>query len=214
MIEMSKMSGDRLEKTRAALVKGRAALAAKREQQRLATGSATLPRINRSTGRSRLNMKALKAKVNIYGVDAINKSTAAGRLLVEWRDELTNALGGPDQTTPQQKCLIEIATRSKLICDHIDWFIMQQETLIFFRKKSVYPIVMQRAQLAAQLEKTLTTLGLNRVAKRLESLAEYSERRAREIDEEAARRKDSDSDSEPIEVEQSASSSTNGDNAQ
>jgi hypothetical protein len=180
----------------AALEKGRAVVRANREARALnavvARASAKPPKLKRSTGRSRLGLHALKAKVNIHGVDAINKSTAAGRLLVEWRDELVNALGGSDAITPQQKCLVEIACRSKLICDHIDWFIMQQETLIFFRKKSAYPIVLQRAQLAAQLEKTLTTLGLQRVAKKLPSFDEYMK--------ELAAKKEAERKQQPIDV--------------
>lgn len=210
------------------LAKARAVRAQKIAERKAAAPTAATVKPRHPRGRptltasqkqkTRLGLKAMKTKIQLRGLDTINKQTFAGRLLFEWRTGLTDALGGESNVTPQQKCLIDLACQSKAICDHVTAFIMEQESLVIKKRKTVIPIVLQRAQLAAQLEKTLTTLGLNRVAKQLESLAEYSERRRREIDEEEARASVQPSAAQPnsdvVDLPQSNSTpSTNGDSA-
>jgi hypothetical protein len=165
------------------LAKARAVRAQKIAERKAAAPTAATVKPRRPRGRptltasqkqkTRLGLKAMKTKIQLRGLDTINKQTFAGRLLFEWQTGLIAALGGPDNISPQQKCLIDLACQSKAICDHVTAFIMEQESLVIKKRKTVIPIVLQRAQLAAQLEKTLTTLGLQRVAKKLPSFDEY-----------------------------------------
>jgi hypothetical protein len=210
------------------LAKARAVRAQNLAKRKAAAPTAATVKPRRSPGRptltadakqkTRLGLRALKAKIQLRGLDTINKQTFAGRLLFEWRQELITALGGEEQVTPQIRALIDLACQSKAIVDHVTAFIMEQESLVIKRRKAVIPVVMQRAQLAAQLEKTLTTLGLQRIAKQSESLAQYSERRRREIDEEEARASVQPSaaqaNADVVDLPQSNSTpSTNGDSA-
>jgi hypothetical protein len=158
------------------LAKATAISLARRAERRLAAPPVAKRKRGRPTltveakEKTRIGLRALKTKIQLRGLDVISKNTIAGRLLFEWQTGLIAALGGADNISPQQKCLIDLACQSKAICDHVTAFIMEQESLVIKRRKTVIPVVMQRAQLAAQLEKTLTTLGLQRIAKQLPRL--------------------------------------------
>jgi hypothetical protein len=157
-----------------ALTKGRAIRAAKREQARLAAanGGATTPK--RSPGRKTSHgLHALKQKIAVRGLDAVRRDTLGGKLIFQWRQELTDALGGADQVSPQQRTLVELACRAKLFVDHVDSWLMEQPSLIFKKRNALMPVLVQRTQLAASLEKTIMNLGLQRVAKKLPSFDEY-----------------------------------------
>jgi hypothetical protein len=56
--------------------------------------------------------------------------------------------------------------------DSIDAFILQQPTLVFAKKKQLYPVVKERTSLADSLARNLETLGLKRQARNV-SLQDY-----------------------------------------
>jgi hypothetical protein len=193
------------------LAKATAISLARRRERRLAAANAKAVTPKRSPGRPkgiRTAIHAMKKKIEIRGLDVVNRNTFGGKMLFLWRKELVDALGGEDQISPQIRTLIDLAVGAKLYIDHIDSYCMSLESIINRGVRSVYPIIRDRAQLAAQLEKTLTTLGLQRQAKQLETLQEYSERRRREIDEAHARGEkdvdeiDDDDDDDEAEVVQ------------
>ncbi len=62
----------------------------------------------------------LKRAVNGLGNRLIDKRTATGRALAEWRKELVSNLGGKDAISAQQAAVIELAVKSKLLLDSID----------------------------------------------------------------------------------------------
>jgi hypothetical protein len=130
-------------------------------------------RLEPRKGAKRAGLRTLRRRVQLQGLACLDKRSAGGQELLYWRKELTIALGGEDDLSPQKKMLVELATRQRLIIDHIDGYIMSLPSLILRRKKSVLPIVMQRAVLAESLQKTLDRLGLERVPKLVPTLAEY-----------------------------------------
>jgi hypothetical protein len=97
----------------------------------------------------------------------------AAQALFAWRGELLNALGGPDNVSPQKAALVETCVRTRLFIDHVDAFLLEQHSLINRKKKTMIPILRERTQLCDSLTKTLCHLGLERVAAPLPSLGEY-----------------------------------------
>ena len=103
----------------------------------------------------------------------IDANSEVGLALSVWRSELVADLGGPDVVSTQQKAVVEICIRTKLILDSLDAFILTQKTLIRGRDKSVFPVVVQRQQIANGLAQHLSLLGLNRRAKPIQDLTAY-----------------------------------------
>ena len=93
----------------------------------------------------------------------------AGKALAQWRQDLIRDLGGDVST--QQDAIMSLAVKTKLILDSIDVWLLQQDTLIIKRKKSIIPAVTQRQVLADALSRYMGQLGLARRTK-LTSLSE------------------------------------------
>src|SRR2546427_12682629 len=52
------------------------------------------------------------------------RRTALGRVLHEWRVALIVDLGGDETITTQQRALVELAVRTKLLVDSVDAFVL------------------------------------------------------------------------------------------
>jgi len=121
----------------------------------------------------RHGLNPLKKALYTLGNRHLDKRTAAGRALVEWRDDLIRDLGGDVST--QQDAIISLAIKTKLLLDSVDVWLLQQDTLIIKRKKAIIPAVQQRQVLADALARYMGMLGLARKAK-LTSLSEILSR--------------------------------------
>jgi len=75
--------------------------------------------------RSRHGLNALKARVKVRGLTAIDMRTAAAQALLAWRRELIADLGGEQVISAQQRVLIELAARTRLYVDSLDAWIME-----------------------------------------------------------------------------------------
>ena len=115
----------------------------------------------------------MKRALKEHGTRAIDRRTSLGKALDRWRDELVSDLGGPQAVSTQQRAVINVAVKTKLLLDSIDAWLLQQPSLINVRKRSVHPVVLQRAQLADSLIRAMTQLGLERRAKPVLNLADY-----------------------------------------
>ena len=124
---------------------------------------------------SRHGLNALKTRVMVKGLHAIDKRTAAAQALIAWRSELLTDLGGEGNVSAQRLALIDLATRTRLYVDSLDAWIMEQDSLVNRRKKSVLPILRERQQLADSLARILGQLGLERLSKPVKSLADHIE---------------------------------------
>jgi hypothetical protein len=118
------------------------------------------PKGNRYAEKHGLN--TLKTAIFKLGNRAIDGRFHVGRELKKWRRELVADLGGEDSVSTQQNALIDLAVKSKLLLDSIDAWLLTQPSLINKQKKSVYPVVLQRQQLADGLARYLKDLGLQR----------------------------------------------------
>jgi hypothetical protein len=112
--------------------------------------------------RPRTGLNALKARVKVRGLAAIDGRTVAARALLDWQRHLVTDLGGEAAISAQQRALVEVATRSKLYVDHLDAFLMEQRSLVNARRKAVLPVLRERQTLADSLARILGQLGLER----------------------------------------------------
>jgi hypothetical protein len=98
------------------------------------------------------------------GVRPYDGRTKAGRALDAWRVQLVADLGGEAELTTQKRAVIDLALRTRLILDSVDAWLLQQPTLINKRARALFPVVLQRQQLADALVRYLAQLGLERRA--------------------------------------------------
>lgn len=103
--------------------------------------------------------------------DELDKRTRAALLCREFRDDLRRDLGG--DVTRAQEALIETSAVNWLILQSIDAFILQQDTLVNKKTRSLIPVVVQRRVVADSLVMCLEKLGLERKAEKVEDLVQY-----------------------------------------
>lgn len=122
---------------------------------------------------SRHGLRALKARVKVRGLDAIDRRTVAARALLDWRKDLLQDLGGEAAVSAAQLALVEAATRTRLYVDHLDAYLLEQRSLVNAKRRAVLPVVKERQALVDSLARLLHQLGLERRARPAPSLAEY-----------------------------------------
>jgi hypothetical protein len=92
--------------------------------------------------------------------------------LRKWRADVIDDLGGKDAISTQQEALIDLACKSKLLLDSVDAWLMTQPSLVNKRKRSLFPVVLQRQTLADGLARYLGQLGLERRVKPPETVSD------------------------------------------
>ena len=121
---------------------------------------------------ARTGLNALKARVKLRGLGTVDRRTAAARDLIAFREELERDLGGRDNLSAQQLALVNLATRARLLLDHVDAWIFEQKSLVNSRARALLPVVKERQGLAEHLARVLGQLGLERRARPVATLAE------------------------------------------
>lgn len=129
------------------------------------------PRYNHGLG-------GLKNAVRVLGNRTVDRRTTVGKALAGWRDELIADLGGDATISTQQRALVDLVVRTKLMLDSIDTWLLKQPSLVNVRKRSLLPVVRERTQLADAIARYLAALGLERRARPLTPLHEYLATRA------------------------------------
>lgn len=125
----------------------------------------------RSYSRSGLN--ALKARVKLRGLDAIDRRTAGARELIAWRAGVIADLGGEAELTTTKRTLIDAAARTWLYIACVDAFLLEQRSLVNLRRRSLLPVVRERGHLVDSLARLLGQLGLERRAQKVPDLSTY-----------------------------------------
>ena len=110
----------------------------------------------------RTNLLALKARVKLRGMFAIDKRTHAARGLLRWKEQIIFDLGGSEAVSAQRMALIDMAVRTRLFIEHCDAWLMEQKSLINAKEKGAIPLLLQRQALVDSLCKILKHLGLDR----------------------------------------------------
>jgi hypothetical protein len=122
---------------------------------------------------SRHGLTSLKARVMVRGLASIDLRTSAAQALLTWKKQLLIDLGGEENLSAQRQALIDLAVRTRLFVDHLDSYLLAQESLVNKRKKALIPALRERQVLTDSLARILSLLGLDRVAKPMPSLQEY-----------------------------------------
>lgn len=123
---------------------------------------------------------ALKSTLKALGPRVLDRRTALGKELGRWRDAIIADLGGPDALSTQQRALVDVLVRDKLLLDSIDAALLAERSLVNGRKRAVYPVVLDRLKLADGFTRRLSALGLDRKAAPVEDLRSYVARRTAE----------------------------------
>lgn len=121
---------------------------------------------------TRHGLHALKARVMVRGLQAIDGRTAAAQHLVAFRRELLDDLGGEPAISAAQLALVDVAARTRLYLDHVDAVLLERESLVI-RRTRLLPLVEQRGRLADSLARLLGQLGLERRQRPAPSLEQY-----------------------------------------
>src|ERR1700682_2556699 len=93
-------------------------------------------------------LSAMKRAVRKLGTRAIDGRTTVAKSLSQWRRELIDDLGGRETISTQQAAIVDLATKTKLILDSIDVWLLAQPSLIDRRRRAILPVVRERQQLA------------------------------------------------------------------
>jgi hypothetical protein len=118
----------------------------------------------------------LKRAVRVLGTRAVDRRTRIGKALQAWRSELISDLGGIENLSAAKLALIDSAVKTKLILDSIEVWMLQQPSLVSGRNRGVLPVVLHRNSLVGTLKGLLETLGLERRARKVPTLAEVFEK--------------------------------------
>ena len=96
-----------------------------------------------------------------------------GKALAEWRAEILQDLGGEEAVSAQCRAVLDVAVTTKLLLGGIDSWLLRQPSLINACKRCLFPVVLQRQQLADALARYMTQLGLERKSKGVTDLKSY-----------------------------------------
>ena len=99
-----------------------------------------------------------------------------GKALAEWRAEILRDLGR--DVSAQCRAVLDVAVTTKLLLNSIDNWLLQQPSLINGRRRCLFPVVLQRQQLADSLLRHLSALGLEKRMKQVCDLKDYLRERA------------------------------------
>jgi hypothetical protein len=82
-------------------------------------------------------------------------------------------LGGEEVTSAMQRAVLEVAAKTYLFLESVDRFLLSQESLVNKSRRQLFPVVLQRQQLADALARYMRDLGLERRTREIPALAEY-----------------------------------------
>src|SRR5262245_35155161 len=106
-------------------------------------------------------MRAKITKVKLSGLGAIDRRTKGGRDAVAFKDALTDALGGSEGITPQERKLVDFIARNCLILDCIDEWIFSQGSVITEKGRAL-EILQEHLALTNSTARIIGQLGLAR----------------------------------------------------
>lgn len=108
-----------------------------------------------------------------YTADArrLDGRSALAQAVAECRADLLSSLGGPENLSAQEIRLVEMCAKDAIILEQVDTYLFQNG-LINRRKRTAYPLTLQRMQIADSLTRRLQALGLSRRAKPVRSLSD------------------------------------------
>ncbi|MBN1566233.1 MAG: hypothetical protein JXA73_00175 [Acidobacteria bacterium] len=91
---------------------------------------------------------------------ALDARTASARALIAWQKELFKALGGEATCNPEKKALVDLAVRTRLFIENLDFWLLGQQSLVSAKHRAILPALRERQVLVDSLARMLTQLGL------------------------------------------------------
>ena len=119
----------------------------------------------------------MKQSLRVLGNRGLDQRTKISKAIRTWQADLIQDLGGPEAISVQQRAIVDLAVKTKLMLDSIDVWLLNQKSLINQTKRAVFPVVLQRQTLANALADYMGKLGLEKKAKPLVPLNEYIQTR-------------------------------------
>jgi len=89
----------------------------------------------------------------------------------QYQTDLLSSLGGRDTLSAQEITLVEMCSRDWLMLQSIDAYLLQA-SLFNKRKRTAYPLTIQRQTIADGLTRRLLALGLTKRARSVQTLTE------------------------------------------
>jgi len=126
-------------------------------------------------------LTTMKKALHQLGGRALDQRTSLAKALGRWRSEILNDLGGTENTSAQQRAVLDLSVKTKLMLDSIDAWLLTQRSLINARKRALYPVVRERQQIADALARYLGQLGLERRLKGVMDLKSYLAERSGDV---------------------------------
>jgi hypothetical protein len=143
------------------------------------------PKPKRTRGGQRNNQSALKHglyplknALNKIDLRSIDRRTSLGIELARRREQIFTDIGGREKVSEIKADLIEKLLRTDVMIESIDTFLFQQPSLINRRKKSLHPVVRERAALVDSALRLAQAIGLERQAVPEVDLKTYLAQRA------------------------------------
>lgn len=117
--------------------------------------------------------QALSSIHKLRGEAWLESLGKTGEVLREWRAAIITDLGGEETISAQERAVVEIATRTYLLLESVDRYLLSLPSLVNKRRRQLYAVVLQRQTLANALAGYMNQLGLRRRARELPTLAAY-----------------------------------------
>jgi hypothetical protein len=151
------------------------------------------------TASKRSGIYALRRALDELGSrgELLDESTAVGRELAKWKAALLEDLGGAERVSTQERALVDLVVRDRLLLESVDAWLLGQSKLVNGRRFAIIPALVQRMTIAEGYSRRLQVLGLRRRERPAPSLAEYL--RAREAA--AAPESQPEGEGQPPEIE-------------
>jgi hypothetical protein len=101
--------------------------------------------------------------ISVRDVRQLDGRTKAKRALKEWVASIERDCGGRENLSAMEQTVIELAARDRLLLDLCDGFVFDPKVKITnTKRKTLIPIIEQRARLADALTRRLALLGLKK----------------------------------------------------
>lgn len=115
---------------------------------------------------------AVRNAIQTGGENWLEGLGEVGLELKAWRASIVADMGGDDNISAMERAVIELAVKTHLMLSSVDRFLLEQGSLVNKSKRQLFPVVLQRQQLADALARYMAQLGLKRRSKPLSGLAE------------------------------------------
>ena len=81
-------------------------------------------------------------------------------------------MGGEANINAMERSIIDLATKTFLMLQSVDKFLLEQPSLVNKSKRQLFPVVLQRQQVADALARYMGQLGIKKRARPTQSLGD------------------------------------------